>query len=204
MQDALKDIFGPMLQGEMNNHLGYESNDHGIKTTDNRRNGYTNKKVKTSAGEVDIKVPRDRDSSFEPQLIPKRQKDVSEIEENVLAMYAKGMSQRDIAETIEDIYGFEISHETVSQITDCVLDKLDDWQNRPLKRMYTFLFVDCMYVTIRKEYESTNYAVYTILGLWLNESESKHTWMQIFDELKTRGVEDILFICMDGVSGLED
>ncbi len=219
MQDALEDIFGSMfeamLQGEMNNHLGYESNDHGIKTTDNRRNGYTNKKIKTSAGEVDIKVPRDRDSSFETQLIPKRQKDVSEIEEKVLTMYAKGMSQRDIAETIEDIYGFEISHETVSQITDCVLDKLDDWQNRPLKRMYTFLFVDCMYATIRKEYESKNYAVYTILGydidgqkdilgLWLNENESKHTWMQIFDELKTRGVEDVLFICMDGVSGHED
>lgn len=217
MQDALKDIFGPMfeamLQGEMNNHLGYESNDHGIKTTDNRRNGYTNKKVKTSAGEVDIKVPRDRDSSFEPQLIPKRQKDVSEIEEKILAMYAKGMSQRDIAETIEDIYGFEISHETLSQITDCVLDKLDDWQNRPLKRMYTFLFADYMYVTIRKEYESKNYAVYTILGydldgqkdilgLWLNESESKHTWMQIFDELKARGVEDVLFICMDGAKAI--
>lgn len=188
----------------MNSHLGYESNDHGAKSTDNRRNGYTNKKVRTSAGEVEIKVPRDRASSFEPQLIPKRQKDVSEIEEKVLAMYAIGMNQRDIVETIEDIYGFEISHETVSQITDCILDKLDDWQNRPLKRMYTFLFVDCMYVTIRKEYESKNYAVYTVLGLQINESESKHTWMQIFDELKTRGVEDVLFICMDGVSGLED
>ena len=219
MQDALKDIFGPMfgamLQGEMNSHLGYESNDHGAKSTDNRLNGYTNKKVRTSAGEVEIKVPRDRTSSFEPKFVPKRQKDVSEIEEKVLAMYARGMSQRDIAETIEEIYGFEVSHETVSQITDCVLDKLDDWQNRPLKRMYTFLFVDCMYVTIRKEYESKNYAVYTILGydidgqkdilgLWINESESKHTWMQIFDELKGRGVEDVLFICMDGVSGLED
>ena len=114
MQNALKDIFGPMfeamLQGEMNSHLGYENNDHGAKSTDNRRNGYTNKKVKTSAGEVDIKVPRDRDSSFEPKLVPKRQKDVSDIEEKVLAMYARGMSQRDIAETIEDIYGFEISH----------------------------------------------------------------------------------------------
>ena len=203
------------MQGEMNSHLGYESTDHGAKATDNRCNGYTNKKVKTSAGEVEIKVPRDRDSSFEPKFVPKRQKDVSEIEEKVLAMYARGMIQRDIAETIEEIYGFEISHETVSQITDCVLDKLDDWQNRPLKRMYTFLFVDCMYVTIRKEYESKNYALYTILGydidgqkdilgLWLNESESKHTWMQIFDELKGRGVEDVLFICMDGVSGLED
>ena len=130
-------------------------------------------------------------------------------------MYARGMSQRDIADTIEDIYGFEISHETISEITDCVLDELSDWQNRPLKKMYTFLFVDCMYVTIRKEYESKNYAVYTILGydtngekdilgLWLNESESKHTWMQIFDELKARGVEDVLFISMDGVSGLEE
>ena len=156
-------------------------------------------------------MPRDRASSFEPKLVPKRQKDVSEIEEKVLAMYARW----DIADIIEDIYGFEISHEMVSQITDCVLDELNDWQNRPLKRMYTFLFVDCMYVTIRKEYESKNYAVYTILGydidgqkdilgLWLNESESKHTWMQIFDELKGRGVEGVLFICMDGVSGLED
>ena len=160
-------------------------------------------------------MPRDRDGSFEPRIVPKRKKDVSEIESKVLALYAKGMSQRDIADTIEDIYGFEISHQTISEITDCVLDELSDWQNRPLKKMYTFLFVDCMYVTIRKEYESKNYAVYTILGydtdgkkdilgLWLNESESKHTWMQIFDELKTRGVEDVLFISMDGVSGLEE
>ena len=219
MQNALKDIFGPMfeamLQGEMNSHLGYESNDHGAKTTSNRRNGYINKEIKTSSGELEIKVPRDRDGSFEPRIVPKRKKDVSEIEEKVLAMYARGMSQRDIAETIEDIYGFEISHETISEITDCVLEELNDWQNRPLKKMYTFLFVDCMYVTIRKEYESKNYAVYTILGydiegqkdilgLWLNESESKHTWMQIFDELKARGVEDVLFISMDGVSGLEE
>ena len=150
MQDAVKDIFGPMfeamLQGEMNNHLGYESNDHGAKSTDNRRNGYTSKKIKTTGGEVEIKVPRDRDSSFEPKLVPKRQRDVSEIEEKVLAMYARGMSQRDIAETSDDIYGFEISHEMISQITDCVLDELSDWQNRPLKKMYTFLFVDCIFV----------------------------------------------------------
>lgn len=219
MQNALKDIFGPMfeamLKGEMNAHLGYENNDHTAKATTNRRNGYTNKEIKTSAGKVDINVPRDREGSFEPKIVPKRKKDVSAIEEKVLAMYARGMSQRDIADTIEDIYGFEISHETISEITDCVLDELNEWQNRPLKKMYTFLFVDCMYVTIRKEYETKNYAVYTILGydtegkkdilgLWLNESESKHTWMQIFDELKSRGVEDVLFISMDGVSGLEE
>jgi len=204
-----------MLQGEMNSHLGYKNNDHGAKQTENRRNGYASKNIKTSIGEVPISVPRDRDASFEPQLIPKRTRDVSHIEDKVLSMYAKGMSQRDIAETIEDIYGFEISHETISDITDSVLEKLQEWQNRPLKKLYTFLFVDCMYVTIRKDYETKNYAVYTILGydingvkdilgLWLNESESKHTWMQIFDELKGRGVEDILFISMDGVSGLEE
>lgn len=168
MQDALKDIFGPMfesmLQGEMNSHLGYENNSRDGKNTTNRRNGYSKKNVKTAHGEVEINVPRDRESSFEPQLIPKRTKDVSGIEDKVISMYAKGMSQRDIADTIEDIYGFEISHDTISDITDSVLDQLEEWQNRPLKKFYTFIFVDCMYVTIRKDYETKNYAIYTILG----------------------------------------
>lgn len=219
MQDALKDIFGPMfetmLQGEMNSHLGYKNNDHGAKSTTNRRNGYGVKTVQTSNGPVDINVPRDRDASFEPHLIPKREKNVSGIEDKVLAMYARGLSQRDIADTIEDIYGFEISHDTISEITDLVIEELEQWQNRPLKEFYTFIFVDCMYVTIRKDYEAKKYAIYTILGydingekeilgLWINETESKNVWMQIFDEIKARGVEDILFISMDGVSGLED
>ena len=218
VQDALKDIFGPMfeamLQGEMNDHLGYENNDKGEKQTPNRRNGYISKNVKTSMGEMTIDVPRDRDGSFEPQIVPKRTKDISDIDKKVLSMYAKGMSQRDISNTIEDIYGFKISHDTISQITDCVLDELNEWQSRPLKKCYPFVFVDCMYVTMRYEYESKETAVYTILGydidghkdilgIWLNETESKHSWMQIFDEIKSRGVEDIFFISMDGVSGLE-
>lgn len=219
VQDALKDVFGPMfeamLQGEMNNHLGYENNDKKEKQTDNRRNGYLSKNIKTSMGEMTIDVPRDRDGTFEPQIIPKRTKDISDIDKKVLSMYAKGMSQRDISATIEDIYGFKISHDTISQITDCVLNELNEWQSRPLKKCYPFVFVDCMYVTMRYEYESRESAVYTILGydvdghkdilgIWLNETESKHSWMQIFDEIKTRGVEDIFFISMDGVSGLED
>ena len=218
VQDALKDIFGPMfeamLQGEMNDHLGYENNDKGEKQTQNRRNGYISKNVKTSMGEMTIDVPRDRDGSFEPQIVPKRTKDISDIDKKVLSMYAKGMSQRDISNTIEEIYGFKISHDTISQITDCVLDELNEWQSRPLKKCYPFVFVDCMYVTMRYEYESKETAVYTILGydidghkdilgIWLNETESKHSWMQIFDEIKSRGVEDIFFISMDGVSGLE-
>ncbi|CDW60541.1 MULTISPECIES: IS256 family transposase [Enterococcus] len=218
MQNALKDIFGPMfeamLQGELNHHLGYEAHEKSEKPTENRRNGYGQKQLKTSMGEVPIQTPRDRDGSFEPTLIPKRKKDISEIEGKILAMYARGMSQRDISDTIEDIYGFSVSHEMVSDITDAVLQELEEWQNRPLKKCYAFLFVDCMYVTLRENYEAREMAVYTILGidlagnkeilgLWLSQTESKNQWMKIFDELKTRGVEDIFFLSMDGVSGLE-
>lgn len=219
VQDALKEVFGPlfeaMLQGEMNNHLGYENNNKDFKETNNRRNGYGSKTLKTTMGDVEIEVPRDRDSSFEPEIIPKRTSDVSAIESKVLSMYAKGMSQRDISATIEDIYGFSISHEKISDITDMVLPEIDEWQQRPLDKCYPFIFVDCMYVTIRNQYEVKDYAVYTILGykldgskeilgIWLNESESKNRWMQIFDEIRARGVEDIFFISMDGVSGLEE
>lgn len=219
MQDAIKDIFGPMfeaiLQGEMDSHLGYRNNERGEKDTTNRRNGYTHKTINSSYGKMDISVPRDREGSFEPQVVPKHQKDVIGIEDKVLSMYAKGVSQRDIAETIEDIYGFEISHETISTITDRVIETAEEWQSRPLKKFYTFLFVDCIYVTIRKEMETKNCAVYVVLGydvdgvkdvlgLWIGESEGKHYWMQIFDEIRARGVEDVLFISMDGVSGLEE
>lgn len=218
MENALKDVFGPMfeamLQGEMNNHLGYSSNDKSDKITENRRNGYGDKTLNTTKGNIEINVPRDRDASFEPQLIKKRQRDVSEIEDKVISMYAKGMSQRDISSTIEDIYGFSVSHEMISDITDAVIPEMEEWQTRPLEKCYTFVFVDCLYTKIRTDYEIKEYAVYTILGytidgkkqilgLWLNETESKHKWMQIFDEIKARGVEDIFFLSMDGVSGLE-
>ncbi|HAQ6478873.1 TPA: IS256 family transposase [Enterococcus faecium] len=219
MQDALKDVFGPlfekMLQGELNNHLGYDAHSKEPKEHDNRRNGYGTKTLKTSFGEVAIDVPRDREASFEPELIPKRKRDVSDIEGKVLSMYARRMSQRDIAATVEAIYGFDISHEMISDITDAVLPELEEWQARPLAKCYAFLFVDCMYVTLRENYEAKEYAVYTILGydlkgnkeilgLWLNQTESKNRWMQVFDELKARGVEDVFFISMDGVSGLEE
>ena len=218
MNDALKDVFGPlfeqMLQGEMDYHLGYKSNDKGPKETDNRRNGYTNKTLRTTHGEVEIASPRDRDGSFEPIIVPKRQSDVSEIEDKVLSMYARGMSQRDISSTVEEIYGFSVSHEMISNITDRILPELEEWQIRPLRKCYAFLFVDCMYVSLRQNYEVSQCAVYVILGydldghkeilgLWISPTESKNQWMQIFDEIKKRGVEDVFFISMDGVSGLE-
>ena len=149
MNDALKDLFGPMieamLQGEMDHHLGYASNDKGPKKDSNRRNGYGKKILKTTQGEVEIEVPRDRDGSFEPQIVAKRQKDVSAIEKKVLAMYARGMSQRDISSTIEDIYGFQMSHDMISDITDRIIPEMEEWKNRPLKKCYAFVFVDCLY-----------------------------------------------------------
>lgn len=158
MNDALKDLFGPMfeamLKGELNHHLGYESNDKSQKKDDNRRNGYGKKQIKTTQGDIAINVPRDRDGSLEPQLVPKRKKDVSAIENKVLAMYARGMSQRDISSTIEDIYSFSMSHEMISDITDAIVPELEEWRVRPLKKCYAFLFVDCMYVTLRSDYQS--------------------------------------------------
>jgi len=220
MQDALKDVFGPMfeamLKGEMTHHLGFESNNHDKgKTTTNRRNGYIKKTVKTSTGNVKVNVPRDRDASFEPQLIEKRKNNVSGIEDKVISMYARGMSQRDIAQTIEEIYGFSISAEMVSNITDSVLEEQQRWQERPLEALYSFMFVDCTYVSIKNDRGVSKCAVYVvlaynmegkkeILGLWIGETEGKHVWMQIFDEIKARGVKDILFISSDGVAGMEE
>ena len=130
-------------------------------------------------------------------------------------MYSRGMSTRDISATIDDIYGFKLSAEQISKITDYVLEEQQAWQNRPLKHFYPFIFVDCLFVNLRRDYESRDCAVYSILaydvngikdilGLWIQETESKHSWMQIFDEIKSRGVEEIGFISMDGVSGLEE
>ena len=216
---ALRDIFGPlfesMLDAELEGHLGYASNERIPKENDNRRNGYSKKTLKATTGKVDIAVPRDRDASFEPAVIPKGTTDISGIEKKVLAMYARGMSQRDISSTVEEIYGFSVSADTVSKITDRVLEELEQWQTRPLKPFYPFIFVDCMFVTMKRNDGPQNCAVYTILaydidgnkdilGLWIADTEGKHYWMQIFDEIKARGVEDILFISMDGVSGLED
>ncbi len=218
-QDALKAAFGPifeaMLKGELENHLGYSSNDKSEKDTDNRRNCSSPKTLKTSIGSVDINSPRDRDGSFTPKIVPKRTTDVSSIESKVLSMYAKGLSTRDISDVIDDIYGFKLSHSQISTITDSVLEELAKWQARPLKKFYSFFFVDCIYVNIRHDYETINCPVYVILaydlsgkkdilGLWIDESESAAQWLKIFDEIKSRGVEDVLFISMDGLKGLEE
>ena len=145
-------MYEAILKGKLENHLGYESNSKLEKTTTNRRNGYSDKILKTSMGETEIAVPRDRDVEFESLLIPKHKRDVSDIDRKVIAMYSRGMSTSDISATINDIYGFKLSAEQISKITDCVLDEQQNWQNRPLKPFYPFIFIDCLFVNIHRDY----------------------------------------------------
>lgn len=204
-----------MLGGEMDYHLGFKNNDHGPKDTTDRRNGYIRKVVHTSYGDIEIDSPRDRDATFTPELIPKRCRDISGVEDYILELFSQGQSDREIADNIEKIYGFSMSHEKVSAITNRVMEAMEEWRSRPLKECYPFVYVDCIYIKIRKDYSASKAAVYTILGydmeghkellgLWISESESKTFWTQIFDELKQRGVQDIGIMCMDGVCGLTE
>ena len=163
------------VRTNMTGYLGYVSHDKGEKMTENRRNGYSPKTIKTSMGESEISIPRDRNASFESVILPKHKCDVSSIEGKVLAMYSRGMSQRDISATIDDIYGFKLSAEQISKITDCVLEEQRNWQNRPLKPFYPFIFVDCLYVNIRRDYESRDCAVYTILAY---DTDGRKDWFQ--------------------------
>lgn len=217
--EALRQILGPtieaMLRAELDAHLGYPSNDKSPKETPNRRNGYGSKTVRSAAGEVEISVPRDRDGSFEPVAVPKGCSDLSGVEGRILSMWARGMSQRDIASTVREIYGFSVSAETVSAVTDRVWGELEAWRSRPLEPVYAFAFVDCLYVTVRTGRGPRKLAVYAVLaydlqgrkdvlGLWTDEGEGASRWMEVFDELRGRGVEDILFVSMDGVAGLEE
>ncbi len=220
IQEAVKDAFAPlferMLETELESHLGYSKSSLEEKETKNRRNGYIRKRIKTSVGEADIKSPRDRDGTFEPIVVPKHKNDVTDIEDKVLAMYARGMSQRDISATINDIYGFKLSQDKISTITDLIVEDVQKWQDRPLKELYTFVFVDCIYVKVKNDRGTVdNCAVYIllgidiegkkeVLGIYGGDTESKTRWLNIFDKIKERGVKDILFLSMDGVSGLEE
>ena len=219
LQDILKEIFGPlmedMMKEELSGHLGYEKHDQKAKETEDRRNGSSPKTVNTKIGEVTIGIPRDRDGDFEPVLIPKHERDISGIEEKVLLMYAKGMSDRDITMTVEDIYGFSVSHETISRIVDRIQPRVNEWQSRRLEEIYPFMYVDALVVPVKSEGRSINKAIYSIIGInrdgikdclgfWISEKEGAHYWLSIFDELKQRGVKKLGFVSIDGLTGLEE
>lgn len=214
MRDMFAGTLEEMLNAELDEHLGYEKHDQGEKTTSNRRNGTTTKKVRSQTGELEINVPRDREGSFEPIIVPKRQNDVSEIQTKVTSMYAKGLSDRDISAIIEEIYGIKLSAETISRIVGRVLPRFEAWQSRPLDSIYAFVYVDAMVVKVKSDGKAVNKAAYAVigidmeghkdvLGIWLSQNEGTHTWMLIFDEIKARGVEQMLFVCIDGLKELE-
>ena len=214
MKDMFAGTLEDMLKAELDEHLGYEKHDQGPKETSNRRNGTSEKTVLSHSGEMELHIPRDREGSFEPQVVRKGQNDISEIQEKVMSMYAKGLSDRDISAIIKDIYGFDISHDTVSRIVERIQPRFTAWQSRSLESVYAFVYVDAMVVKVKNEGKTRNKAVYSVLGinlegrkdvlgLWISENEGAHFWMMIFDELKARGVKQMLFVCIDGLKELE-
>jgi putative transposase len=212
----LKELFGgmleKMLEAELDEHLGYEKHSARGDGSGNSRNGYGHKTVRTEWGEADIAVPRDRNSTFEPQAVEKRQTRTDDIENRILAMYAKGLSTRDIEDHLRDIYGIEASSSLISRITDKVMPLVTEWQNRPLDAVYPIVFLDGIVFKVRKDARVVNKCLYTvlginmegrkeILGMWISENESASFWASICNELKNRGVSDILIACRDNLSG---
>ena len=216
-RDVIGQLCGRMLDAELDVHLERENEKLEPGERFNRRNGHTGKTVKSTMGSVLVDVPRDRGGTFTPALIPKHCRDVSGFESKVLGMISRGMSQRDIVQTVEEIYGFRVSHETVSRIAESIGEEVVKWRNRPLQPVYAFVFVDCIYASARsgRGEKASQQAVYVMLGIDLdgrkdvialevNPTEGKSHWMNIFDSLRQRGVQDILFLSMDGVTGLEE
>ena len=217
IQNLFKDMIGSFvengLEGELEDELGYGKYDYQNKETDNSRNGHSEKTLKTSFGEVDIKVPRDRKGEFEPELVKKQQTSLSgDIEEKILSMYSKGMSTTDIEGHIREIYGLEISDSAVSRITDKILPVVREWQARPLASVYAVVYLDAIHFHVRAEGQIVKKAVYIaigldmdgrrdVLGMYIGENESAKFWLTVLNNLKNRGVSDILIACVDGLTG---
>ena len=217
VQEALKDLLGgiiqEMMEAELDNHLGYES----YERSDNPdyRNGTKSKTLRSTVGEIPIAVPKDRDGDFEPKVVPKYKKDISDIESKVISLSAKGLTTRQISSVIEDIYGCEISEGMVSNITDKIMPDIEAWQNRPLSAVYPIVFVDCIHFSVRDEHIVKKLAAYIILGISIDghkevlsitvgENESAKFWLSVLNSLKNRGVKDIFVLCADGLSGIKE
>jgi putative transposase len=202
-----------MLEAEMTTHLGYEPNQAKGRNTGNSRNGHSSKTVQTESGPVEIHVPRDRQGSFEPQLVPKHRRRLEGFDDKVLALYSRGMSVRDIQGHLRELYGTDVSADLISRVTDAVLDEVKAWQARPLEAVYPIVYLDALFVSVRDGGSVTKKAVYIalgvgldgsreVLGFWIDATEGARFWLTILTELKNRGVEDIFFVCCDGLTGL--
>ncbi|WP_196606694.1 IS256 family transposase [Pectinatus frisingensis] len=217
IQDALKDLLGgtikEMMESEMDEHLGYSKSERS--DSENARNGYKPKQMNSSYGSFQIDVPQDRQSSFKPQVVKKRQKDISAIDQKIISMYVKGMTTKQISETIEDIYGFEASEGFISDVTDKILPRIEEWQCRPLASVYPIIFIDAIHFSVRHDSIVRKLAAYVVLGinedgykevlaLEVGENENSKYWLGVLNGLKNRGVQDILILCSDGLTGLKE
>ena len=205
-----------MLEAEMSEHLGYEAYEAKGRNSGNSRNGRYSKKLRTSEGETKIQVPRDRRGEFEPQVVGKHVANTSELEDKIIGMYARGMTVRDIQETLQELYGVEVSPTTLSAITDKIWGLVEDWQNRPLASLYAIIYLDAIHIKLRREGKVENTAVYVVMGVdleghrdvlghWVGDgSESANFWLSVITDLQSRGVRDILIACMDGLTGFKE
>ena len=215
LKDSFKDILQELMEAELDASLGYEKNQKENVQTSNKRNGHSPKTLKSQYGEFQIDVPRDRDGEFEPKLIPKYQRDVSGIEEKVISLYARGMSTRDIHDQLQELYGIELSPEMVSKITDRILPEIKEWQSRPLNPVYPFVFMDCIHYKVREEGRILSRAAYIVLGITaegykdilsitVGANETSKFWLGMLNDLRNRGVQDVLFFCVDGLAGFKE
>lgn len=219
VQEMLKDLFAgtiqEMLEAELEDHLGYDRYDNKNKSTSNSRNGYRKKTVKSDFGEVQLSIPRDRSGDFEPQVVRNYENDISGIENQIIGMYSKGMSTRDISSHVKSIYGIDISHTLVSKITDRVIPLAQEWQNRALETIYPIVFMDAIHYKVRSEGRVISKAAYIaiginldgvkeVLGIWIGENESSKYWLKVLTDIKNRGVKDILIVSVDGLVGFKD
>lgn len=215
MAQLKKQLVEGILEEELNEHLGYEKHDPKGNHTGNSRNGYSSKTVRSSDGEIELEIPRDRNSSFEPQLVKKHQKDLSELEQKIICMYARGMTVRDIQAHLEEIYSIEISPGFISAATDKIMNIAKEWQNRALSEIYAVTYFDAIHYKVRDNGQILSKAVYTsiginidgekeILGIWVGEAEGAYFWTNVFQEIRNRGVNDILIACVDGLKGLPE
>jgi transposase-like protein len=203
------------LEGELTDHLGYSPHESAGRNSGNSRNGKSRKTLQSTAGELAIEVPRDRNGSFEPQLVRKRQRRLEGLDDKIIALYARGLSTREIGAELTELYGAEISPTLISNVTDSVLEEVQAWQARPLEAVYPILYFDCLFVKSRQEGRLRNKAIYLALGinlhgekelldLWMAETEGAKFWLSVFNELKTRGVDDCFIACVDGLKGLPE
>ena len=220
MKELFRDAIQQVMESKLDVELGYEksermSDSENDNLSKNYRNGYSKKTVKTQLGEIEVKVPRDRNGEYEPKIIGKYNRNADGMEEKILSLYACGMSQRDIAEQIKNLYDVEISPELVSKISEKIMPEVNDWQNRPLEEVYPFVFMDAIHYKVKEDHRYITKAAYVvlginmeggkdILGIWIGEHESSKFWLNVLTELKSRGVRDVYLFCVDGLTGFRE